>query len=357
MSTDNNRIDALVYSEVKNTVKQANSPIFKQLQDTLNKDTVAGLTTELDDLLQKSTIKRACCMAKQRNSDAGGTLTENDTYTVKLKLPIPKNYNPGNEDDKKRDILRGYILQDVKVPLNLCKQYFDSNYSLSEGIAGFDKCESFYKAYCGNQRNMYDADLKGEGNDADYVINYSNQECACFIKKPSDLTQVQRSGPNACWAPRCEKDNATRAYLDLGTRKEQCKGTYCINNTNFGNVGAQYQGTVELYVQNSQNCGEGATNKTTSAPPAADKSALPAADKSALPAADKSALPSADKSAPPAADKSPPAKSNNSNATSQDDSSLSKYKYYIGGGVASLCCISIILIIVFLVMRKKKSDD
>ena len=389
-----NQIDALVYSQIKNTITNPSTDRFKITKDILSSDTNQNVISTMNTLMKYTTIKRACCMAKQMNHDAQGSLTESDTYEIKIKIPVPKNYNPGNDADLNEAKLRGYIWQTVKVPLTMCKTYLDPNYSLDRSTdAGFDKCENFYKGYCSNKKNMYDIDLNGQGNLADFVVKYSKKECACFIDKPADLSTVQASGPRSCWAPQCAMNNADVAFLDNSSRKNPCSGTYCISNTTIGNVTAQYSGSVNLYTSNNQQCGQN-TNNTDKDKTAADKAAADktpttptttptkTADKAATDkaAADKAADTTQTPTTPtpttptpttptPTTTKTPtpttptPTKTPTpsgtlvgTSLTSEEESGISKYKYYIAGGIGCLSCISI-LIILFFVLRKKKSND
>lgn len=201
-----NIIDALIYSGIKNNIKESDwtfiSPDYRNLLK----------------ILDKTTVKRACCLNK------GKAGTEGDKeYTIKVRIPMPKNID-GLDLEKKYN----YYDKEISIPANICDmpELADFKYN---GEGGDTQCDNFFKAYCQNIVNDY---KKLSGADKDPKKFDMNEfakfkpECACYIPPLDGLTKEQKMVPH-CWFAQC----GTSPYRPTNLRTE-CKLNIqqCIQN-------------------------------------------------------------------------------------------------------------------------------
>jgi hypothetical protein len=348
-------IDALAASTMKNNLSPA------QL-------TTAGIKTNytppdgvpyndnLNNILNHTTIKRACCINKGR---AGSTIT---SYPITVRIPKPTGYvydikDPRTETWKKY----GYIDKTINIPDSVCTSYAP-NYSYSS-----DKCDNFMGLYCKNIWEFYSDEIKTNyaldsvALDADksktpYILDaveFSDYkpECACYIPQPSYITGAVAP---TCWAAGCDP-NSNQCYQDANSR-QKCGVTICTSNYNVNTIDAGRD--VSLSSTTIQQCGnqvnpaESATSKTE--PPSAPKSDPPSAPKSDPPSesVDKSESTSAskDKSESTSASKD---KSESTSASKSEDKPTDNTMTYVMYGVGILILL-ILLFLCFTFFTKKK---
>ncbi len=210
----NQYIDALVYSGIKNMIKPGKwemaTPKFGQI----------------DNLLDKTTIKRACCL----NSGKSG-MQDAKVYEVDVRIPLPKGVQ-----GEKTGTKYGYYDKTIKIPKEICEmdEFKDFDYA---GEGGNTKCDQFYRAYCENIlddfRKLTGADKDPKKFDMQEFGNFK-PECACFVPPLEGLTKEQKMIPQ-CWFDKC----GLSPYRPSNMRTE-CKLNIqqCIQNvTNqIGNV-------------------------------------------------------------------------------------------------------------------------
>ncbi len=128
-------VNALVYAAILNNLTSA------QLQ-------TSGLATRftinnpaeteeiLSEMLDETTIKRACCINKNRSGNTS------DKYPITVRIPIPNEYdygsNPLSETWKKFN----YIDKTVYVPASMCDT-LDGTYDNNT-----QTCQDFMALYC-----------------------------------------------------------------------------------------------------------------------------------------------------------------------------------------------------------------
>ena len=88
---NNNVLDALIFTEIKNNLNKNNYPYFDTLLQNLN--IINGSGAELDNILTDTTIKKACCSVKNEVDIFGDEVTEYDVdvpYIDSTGKPINK---------------------------------------------------------------------------------------------------------------------------------------------------------------------------------------------------------------------------------------------------------------------------
>lgn len=264
--TDYDIKDALIYSSIDNIITPTNflnkdATYWKTNQrgtpdsntsitdGYINFTTMVNATSNnrdasLQNILNKTTIKRACCL---KDEDPNNT----DFYKVTVKLPYNDNIVSGT-DILKNTLYKkyGFFNKEVKIPKTMC----DSNYIGPEQDDGkTNNCDSFYRTYCENVKHMYANNIKqtGEPYDSAYLHVYA-PDCACFMDTPETNTNVQP----ACYAPSC-LTGGRNIYRDRETRsKGACTINQCNSFIDMGGLLAASGGSIGLTTNVNQTCGE-----------------------------------------------------------------------------------------------------
>jgi hypothetical protein len=225
-------MDALIYSRIYNTIDD----------DTNVRDMIRGLSGTpttinevkrfADEVLDETTIKRACCLTKQQRST--GKL-----QYIKVKMPIPIDITEGNSNIGKKFKFYEKVVQ---IPVNLCKPEWDDNF-----------CDQFYQVYCHNVRNMYENDktVLGEKYDGAEFAEFA-PDCACFGKEIKD-TLMSQAIPHNCYMYGCNQNQI--AYLDKGSRNldgtaKSCNLTICQSTIDLADISAKDINFVPTITQN-----------------------------------------------------------------------------------------------------------
>jgi hypothetical protein len=245
--SNNNIIDALIYSSMKNIIEFDDwDKKYSELQQINSID----MPSEVNNLLTNSTIKRACCLKKR---GPGGS----NTYEIDLKIPVPKGMENSISGLSKK---YGYINKKILVPVSMCQEDRYVNYNGEQG----GECDDFFKVYC---LNVLDDFSKISGTHKDFSkfdnveFNKYSPECACFAPLPKNLPEQAKKNPQ-CWLPGCDKSSG--AY-QLSDKREICPQNIqqCIQQvtTNIGNVG----GKANLsYGEMVNNCSQNITTNSAS---------------------------------------------------------------------------------------------
>ena len=354
MSDQNIILDALVYSSIDNIIsptqfRNKNGDYWNKLGENqgqttanqLDKDTAkdqaysnfrkqlfgtaeTGIEQLFANLLTQSTIKRACCMGYNSNT--------NDTTNFETSVKIPYIDELATHSGATSDIIAnwrklGYISKTVKVPKSLCPTGY-SRPSQSESNA--TNCDKFMRAYCENAKEMYNLDIQDiNGTYSENEFMNTAPECGCFADR---LKEYGGNAPPLCYSPRCSFSSTV--YPDQNSRAQGgCPVNQCVAILNLA-TSSSLGGSAGL---------SGTTNQSCFSPETQQKFGLPVVQ------------PPSGLTPPPPAGTPPPGPSP---STSSDDTiiqGLSNSAFYgIVGGMGGLVLIVIIVIIV-LVTRKNKS--
>mgnify|MGYP007013242671 CR=1 FL=1 len=245
----NNYIDALVYSGIKNNLSLTDLNTTG-LSTRIVAPDPSQTTQYLDRMLDKTTIKRACCV----NMGRPGITTSN--FDVTVRLPIPTNYdftgNPLSDTWKKF----GYIDKTVSVPSSMCSG-LDGTYNYNS-----DKCQDFMALYCNNVKAFYKNELSSTGGSYnDDEFSKYKPECSCYGDQPPYLTGALAP---VCFAPGCDPNNS-KVFQDTNSR-QGCAVTIC--QSNFNAAGLTAGGAVSVNTKVQQTCGNQINQPTATTNPA-----------------------------------------------------------------------------------------
>lgn len=221
-------MDPLTSSSISNTL-----PPVKTLQ---LKKSLTGVTTneELNQLLDNTTIKRGCCMRRNKG----------DKVFVKVKIPRPVNYPievVGSVEHR-----FNYIEKVAEIDPKLCDTQF------SDYQPGSKPCDDFYQSYCDNLREDYESMNQQKFDPTDWTA-YA-PECACFGQKAENTAQGSLLGlniPPKCYMPNCGDPTS---YLDKVSRDGECEMTICNALFNADELAAGQNLSIQNKVE--QNCGQ-----------------------------------------------------------------------------------------------------
>ena len=384
---NSNLINALVYTKIQNNIPQEN-PRY---------DTVAAIAKNsspkiINNLLDQTTIKRACCMAKNNGGNNKITVNGQDFYTINVKIPTPENYSYYGDATSQEQKKFGFVMSEVNVPANMCLN-IDPEFNInSESSSSFDKCNNFYASYCENQKYLYLLE-NNQDYDPDEFYNYSNQECACYEDLPPGVTE---GVPHSCFLTHCDKDDINTTYLDAASRASSCTASFCTQINQMGNMDAQDGGTINVANKYKQTCGSSTTASSsesslnnasegpskvintaagtgpaTSSEKSSSSGETPSSSSSSsgeTPSSSSSSsgeTPSSSSSSSSSSGETPSSSSGetpssssgetpSSSSTAVSEEHNSKKIYYIIGGVSScLLLLSLLLLVIILVTRKK----
>jgi len=280
--SNNYLIDSLIYANIGNNLTSSELNQYG-LSSVFNPPDPSQTQQYLNNVLDDSTIKRACCLTNGRPG-----ITSESMIPITVRIPIPKNYDFGNNPLASTWQKFGYIDKTVEVPAYMCNQ-------LGEGTSGdgfnynSQSCQDFYSLYCNNMLSMYNSEVNALGYPSDsdeFTLSYK-PECACFQEQPSYLTG---SIPPTCYASGCTPNNE-RVFLSTNAR-QPCSTTICTTNLNLG--GAKAGGNITFSQQIQQSCGNqlNAPQKSQSSQPPPPAYQTPQATTSSPPPIPSSVYPS-----------------------------------------------------------------
>ena len=144
MSNNINNDNALIYSGIRNYINSETYPAYGYLLDTLTLNGSSKLKNDdLDNILSKTVIKKACCREK-KNVD------NEDYYETDVVLPA-------TSDTQGRTLTQTILVN---------KSYCDPLYtgSISAG------CSQFSQLYCENSKLLYDTSIPEGSLDNPWTI-------------------------------------------------------------------------------------------------------------------------------------------------------------------------------------------
>jgi hypothetical protein len=249
-------VDVLANTSIKNNLTSS-----EQLRYWRNSVLMSGRGTVsdnqikdiLDKTLENTTIKRACCLG-------GVSATEPNTFAVRVRIPIPKDFTTPLPDVNKKF---GFIDKIVNVPASLCTDLPNAGNPVTykkpaRSDTTYNRpCDDFYKLYCANMLAFYidehQAVYPGKKIDSELFAKDYKPECACFNLN-SDFPPNVPLSPRCLQYTGCSNDFYDQgiAYLDFRSR-ERCPEniTICsqvidLSNTNVGgniNISAELKNT------------------------------------------------------------------------------------------------------------------
>lgn len=231
-------LDALVYSQLKNNIKDDRAQKWGGHKYETNRQ----LFDKMEDVIKHTTIKRACCMKKQAE-------TAGDMYVINVNIPVPKDLNwDGDDAPTKVGIKKkyGFITKKVNVPKSMCNsEMLGGDYQ-----PGQDTCNDFYDIYCMNIKDFFMKENGGVWNEAEWP-DYK-PDCACYGKMPDYIDPEKGAVPPKCLLAGCDEGN-DNGYLDPLSRADECNNTICVQNVDFSKLDVGRDANINTKLQNT--CG------------------------------------------------------------------------------------------------------
>jgi len=241
INEDINYINALAYARMGNTVQDADilQDFYSNLKNKPTTTAIDDLYNKLDEILDNTTIKRACCLRKG-----------NENKYVDVRIPLPTGATNDSTLASGRTAQK-YKYYDIRIPITneLCKKYAPQYKS------GTSYCDDFYKVYCNNIIQSYKKDNNGKFDFGEFSVY--KPECLCYTPLPSSVKDYGVAPQ--CFIPNCA-DNSTNVYLDSRWRGKGCDLTICQASINLNDLSAGGNADIASNIQ--QKCGTGAQNGT-----------------------------------------------------------------------------------------------
>ena len=239
-----------------------------RLQALLNKDTKSNDQNEniniANTLINKTSLKRACCMSKRNNND----------IEVTVKIPISNDSNINYIANRKIiDDKIKYFDKKIKVPKKICKEMLIDVTDNTDGETGstvnlkkWDNqgsyCNSFYSLYCENQLEEFRTKFPDRKFEYDLFVEFA-PDCACYGPMDEIRAQVKGMGatPN-CYFSSCGKDkvqhylhpDAKATWANALPSPIPCSVNICQQKVNL-NVTDSTVGKINFDPKLQQECG------------------------------------------------------------------------------------------------------
>jgi len=243
--------DAFIYSKIKNNLTDNEFTDSTLASKLSNKIDMKNYKKELDNILDMTTIKRACCVNHKRDGVTG------DSYKVNVRIPIPTNHDFTTTAPHISQLQKkfGYIDKIIDVPKTLCDKIGYDYYS--------DKCDIFMDTYCNNVKSQYQDELsKINEKYNDNEFSYYKPECSCYGNIPDPIAKSGYNIAKNCYMPNCDVGNMN-VFLDRGSR-QPCNATICsaINQI----AGSEAGKDIVFNTKIQQTCGSGISTITQPTP-------------------------------------------------------------------------------------------
>jgi hypothetical protein len=297
-------LNSLAYAQIPNNLTSVNE--IDEYGSTTGISGVQNIKNTMDSVLSNTTVKRACCMAKNRTTQ----ITE---LPVKVRIPVPKDFDWADEDNKTVKQKFQYIDKDILIPSTMCPVGFESNNKQWDG------CDNFYELYCNNIKKFYSDEKGGSSWDNDEFFKYK-PECACYNKIP-DSFKGYTPTPK-CFLAGCDADNKESIYFDPKSRGD-CDMTICNQNIDFSkmNVG----GSANIQTNLTASCGQDtAVNNpppVKTSPPESNTTSPPESNTTSPPESNTTSPPESNTTSPPESDTASPQESDTASPQESDTAS------------------------------------
>jgi len=232
--------DALVYTSINNNINN-----LDQINALVNSPSsqMVDVNNAANAVLSATTIKRACCMGR------AGLDTNNPEHGIKVRIPIPKNYDITKDVNSTLQRYHGYIDQTVYVPPELCA-------AIPLYTPTSTSCDNFMELYCSNVKELY---AKEKNIDITNRLAFDQAsfakykpECACYGVWPSD--EFETIVNPVCAMKGCKGVSPKVAYRNSDSVSATCPLNICINKVDV--TQAQIAGGLDLAdIKQDNNCG------------------------------------------------------------------------------------------------------
>ena len=328
-------MDPLVYSKITNNI--TNPKVLENLANQLNIDSknIDDIENKLNEYLDKTTIKRACCLGRS------GPKSNDGSTGINVKIPIPTKYNLSKDINNSLKTQYKYVDKIVYVPHELCKPEWKKYEPY---------CDNFINVYCTNQTQTF-SNLNNQNFDHGQWKLYS-KECSCYAQANPSYA----SAPHTCYMNGCS-DGDSAVYIDPSSRGKQCDMTICTSILNASDIKVGGSSTINPTVQ--QNCGASIDKKETE-----QNNANPPQKKSFLeniksPFSKPSEKNSANDANTPNTANTPKTANDTTAQTPSDTEiiiygfTINKNNFFIGLGIFGIICL---IIFIYIMSRGKKSS-
>ncbi len=331
-------MDALVYAEVNNGITDT-----EQLQDLANQvnitaSNVQDIQNGLNAYLDKTTIKRACCMGRSGANKGDGSTG------VAVRIPIPTNYDTNQDLNKNMENQFGFIEKTVYVSQELCDPLWQKYQPY---------CDNFMSVYCANQVQMFKNANNGNFDQGNWKL-YA-KECSCYAPPNPSYS----SAPRTCYMNGCS-DGDAGVYVDPSSRGKQCDMTVCTSILNAAGITAGGGANINSTV--TQNCGQAIAKKQQETSSESGKSATmntatnSNSQSSSSGSSNQSGSSATNGSSSSTTGSGATSTSGSDATTTISGSSSSDSSLYmkIGGGVLVCLCLLIVLFMIFSGKKQRK---
>ena len=252
--------DSLINTRIRNKVSNPEQYLPSEFI-TSSSTTTDVLNNAVDEILDKTTIKRACCLARSTDTNV----------SVNVKLPVYPDIDFASLIDGSIQQKFGYINKTVSVPMSLCPSGYNVNNSTSDN--SYNNCDTFYGLYCANARKVYGDKKTALGEDWDWneFAEYA-PDCACYNKVYPTIQTIIDNGQNvnikpSCVYPSCVSTTTTgtpTVYEDPVSKDSSlsCSSvTICNSSVDFSNITAG--NSVDISTIINQNCNSSTTGSSS----------------------------------------------------------------------------------------------
>ena len=203
-----------------------------------------------NDILDNTTIKRACCLRNTTKSKDGDNLS----ITVKIPLPSDSTYDlscgSGATECKKYN----YIEKKIDIPKTMCNNLApDESLTQENNIYkkvpytnNSNECAKFMAVYCENVKEYYKKTLDKKAYTPAEFSLFSPQ-CACYGDPDGTLT-VSPSVSPVCYLPSCLKSSEVAFHAPF----KECDSVMCTNIIDLR--GATVGGNVNVNAKQENKC-------------------------------------------------------------------------------------------------------
>jgi hypothetical protein len=219
--TDYSKIDALVYSSIKNNLPDAEMNRIINKYNMKMSDSATN-NESFNKILKNTTIKRACALNVQGIPEKGDDVAA-DNKGIQVRIPIPRGYNVSNNPHTRGTF--GYIDKKVYVPEELCNGQigYRPGWNLEN--------TKFYEIYCANILNNFNKE-SGKAYDPTLWSEFK-KECSCF-GEPSEILEGTFKTKRTCYMTECgtSASEYKSVYLDPISEKDaECRQVNCLATT------------------------------------------------------------------------------------------------------------------------------